>query len=731
MLNNRSSGNLLFSFMIVSTFVGLLILSHGLAAASEYEESRTNYFMDRSVNYAKELLLKEEYLSILYQCTAAELKTLKGEKVNSDINSPFWNLEPANFDRDNPDFASMELTDRYRIWVEFEEREYQRRLRTILDIRAKLIENATAEQKNRMFKRELARALKYYGQADWELATQLFDRLLLDYNFIEVDDVLFYQSEANLQLKRAGASLGYLLTLLAQCPNSNFRSAAYDVASRTMLELGKYRDLLILYRNYSNEGFPGEPAKMGGFQLRAAQSEVAYDAFENAVEILERISSDSQYYLASRYFLSDCLAALEKWPQAVEVLNEMIDMKQRDMSFERRRILTDEARIKLAFIYYKWEEYDKADELFDKVKNNSPFFDRVLMGKAWIAFQLNSYEDVIQNTEELLQIYPQSSEIYEAGSLTGYCYEQIGEKSTALTHFYDVLNAGVGRSKLQTFTKERERITRALSELQSLEETVFTSGNEQFYLEYKRAYNLLALSLKRIGLAELLEANEGMRILVAERVLLDRMVNEHRQMETEIESSRVASMMSDFLTLEDRIYDLMDRLRKAGDQRLKSTPLYYHESRVEYINLLADSISTNLEAEIMHLIASIEANEGLYSDAYEKGLVEKCIDYGLNLDNLKDVLGKSYTNYTMSEESRRPVLQTRVERWSDFSFSRYAMGGMEFDELDKKYQRLDQVEDYILTLDDMRARVPTATDSGDNAIPAGDDALQNSEIQPE
>lgn len=202
-------------------------------------------------------------------------------------------------------------------------------------------------------------------------------------------------------------------------------------------------------------------------------------------------------------------------------------------------------------------------------------------------------------------------------------------------------------------------------------------------------------------------------------------------MSEEIESSNNADMISDFIDLQDRIYALMDRLKLVGEQRVKATPLYYHEAQVGFINTMADSITTNLSVEIDHLVTTIEENGKLYKEALETNQVEKSINYGLKIDQLKKILNDSYVNYTLAEQSRRPVLQTRVDRWSDFSFSRYAMGGMEFDELDRMYERMKQVESYISTLDDMLERSGAETDSIKSEINLEDNASDNSDTQDE
>lgn len=680
-------------------------VSSSVGGDANFAELRDSYFTFRSVQFAEELLLKEEFLSVLYKCTVAELKLRRNEGLSSKIlDFPITHMEAAHFDLESPELANVHIGERYRLWVEFEEGEYQRRYQTILTLRSALIESANADQKQRMFRRELEKTLRYYGDKNWQISGLLFDRLLEDYHYQDVDDLLFYQAEVCIQEKQFDAALVYMNRLLNEVPNSQFRTKSYTKLSEILSTLGNGWDLIRLYRRYLDEKSPGDPAEMGGIHYRAAREEANLGHYQPAVEILKRVDPKSSYYFAAKYFMSDCLSALEEWPQAVDALTELIQMKRKNIPYDRWRMLIDEARIKLAYIYYEWEEYDKAEKLFDQVKSGSPFNDRVLLGKAWIAFQLDAYEEAIETSEELLRIYPLSTEIYEAGSLAGYCYEQIGEKNAAMASFYSVLEAGVGKNKLQTFSKERRRIHEALAQLQALEESVFSADDEQTFEDYKRARNLLEICLKRIGLAELLEVNAEMRSLVAERVLLNQLAQEHRTLEEEVIRTEDVELMADFVALEDRIYTIIDHLGKIGLEHIKSTPLYYKEAQIGYVNTLADTLSARIESGIASLQATLGETAQLYNEAFASKQADKCIEFGLRLDQGKEVLGQSYYNHTLAETSRRPMLTTRVDRWSDFSFNRYAMGGMEFDELERKYERLQQVEDYLLTLEEMALR---------------------------
>lgn len=712
MRQNRHSAKCATRGALCCGAILILVLGHGQALASSsgtapsgqsrFQELRDKYYTDRSIEFARELLLKEEYLSALYHCTVAELKARRKEGLDlKALWSPIWQLTPAQLNREDSTYLAADLARRYKLWKDFEEREFQRRLELIMQVRSQLISGGTAAQKERMFKRELKSALHDYGVADWELARLLFDRLLTDYGYHNVDDILYYQGQTCLQLRLFDGALEYFDRLLSTCPTSSFRSQSYDQASAILQALGSGAEIRKLYSDYLQEGSPGNPAKMGGVHLRAAHAEADLGHYQVAVEILERVDKKSSHYLASRYLLGDCLAALEDWSRAAEVFTAMLKAKPHNLPSGHWRLLKDEARVKLAYIYYKWGDYHKAAELFSEVRGYSPFYDRALMGKAWIAYQLDQYPDAIAKTEQLLDLYPRSIESYEASSLAGYCYEQMGDKNAAISHFLEVLQAGVGRSQLQSFLEERRRIGGAMAELRALEDKVFSGGDEGLFSEYKRSRDQLWICQQRVGLAELLEVNTRLRALVEERRALDSLLVVHTQMESVISQKKNAELIADFLKLEDRIYTAMEDLKAAGKKQLRTSPLYYQEAQIGYVNMRADSLSRNLDQEIEKLTASIKGTEGLKGAALNSGNVAKGLDLGKKADDLSGALDRTYSSQTQAASSRRSVLMTRVDRWSDFSFNRYAMGGMDLEELDRKYERLKQVEEYLATIDEL------------------------------
>jgi hypothetical protein len=247
-----------------------------------------------------------------------------------------------------------------------------------------------------------------------------------------------------------------------------------------------------------------------------------------------------------------------------------------------------------------------------------------------------------------------------------------------------------------------------MADLQAMEEQVFSSGDEKLYSDYRRARNQLWVCQQRIGLAELLKVNSHMRALVDERVALDSLIAAHSQLEERISHQPDQHLMAQFLAIDDRIWVSMDHLKKLGQDQAKSTPLYYKEAQVGYINARADSLSARLEAEIAELNQAASTTRTLQQTALGSQNVDQYLKLGVRLDAIDQTLDQTTLSQTEAENAHRPVLHTRVDRWSDFSFNRYAMGGMNLEQLDRKYERLRQVDEFIATLDEMIARANTA-----------------------
>lgn len=108
-----------------------------------------------------------------------------------------------------------------------------------------------------------------------------------------------------------------------------------------------------------------------------------------------------------------------------------------------------------------------------------------------------------------------------------------------------------------------------------------------------------------------------------------------------------------------------------------------------------------MEREIDLLAATINSTAELKKTSTEKNDVQSQLSLGRKLNDLQGALDQTNLNLTQAGGSRRPLVRTRVDRWSDFSFSRYAMGGMDLEELERKQERLKQVDEYLSTLDEI------------------------------
>ncbi|MFH1861385.1 MAG: tetratricopeptide repeat protein [bacterium] len=695
-----------------NVWVCLVLLSTALlmsfpvtGGASDFQELSDQFFLDRSADFAQELILKEQTLTVLYQSVVAELKSRRlecstAEVVNFDI--PQFESDP--FDLNDPAYEHKPLAERYRLWMDFEENEFQQRSQDVNQIRQALIQSASSAQKLRMFRYELQQALTFYSRQEWKIASLLLDHLLNDYSYRTVDDILFYQGEACLQLGYEVVALDYLMQILNGYPKSSFRPQAYQRAALIHHNLGSERSLLLLYNIYIQEGMPGDENVQGEMHLRAAQVEATSNNPENAIQCLQRTPPESSYYLPARYLMADCHITLQQWEPAAEVLKGILAGDWKGLVCKNWSALLEEARLKLALIYSETGDYDQAKAVLAEFKTNSPLYDRVMLGKAWIAYRLDRHEKAVRQLAELLRCYPHSPEIYEASSLLGHCYNELGDQDAALDYFMQVLEAGVSQASLKDYQKEKFINQQLRSNVVSLEEPIFLSQDEELFQRYRTIRNLLEINARRLQLAELVEVNSFMREIVTERARLAKLLDEHAELESDLISMENAALISDFMQLENRILNIMEQLNQVGLEQSENVPLYYHEAQTEYRNSLANEINKQFNAEIYRLTASQTATQAILRQGIGEIEQDARLKIQNQLDDVHRMLLESYARQSEIQNARRQTMTSRLERWSNFSFMRYAMSGRSFDDLDKKYERIRKLDDYISALDEIIAR---------------------------
>lgn len=97
----------------------------------------------------------------------------------------------------------------------------------------------------------------------------------------------------------------------------------------------------------------------------------------------------------------------------------------------------------LAWSYFKLNQYDKALEVFKKIKELDPFILDGYTGPGWIHFKTAQYDQAVQYFQEALMVDQESSDAF-AG--LGWCYIRKNEARTAKASLETALQKGLKNS---------------------------------------------------------------------------------------------------------------------------------------------------------------------------------------------------------------------------------------------------------------------------------------------
>ncbi len=98
-------------------------------------------------------------------------------------------------------------------------------------------------------------------------------------------------------------------------------------------------------------------------------------------------------------------------------------------------MLKDQARLKLADLYFQQKKYFEASDYYADIENVKLWGDRRYLGLAWCNYMVLEYVDAIENAEKLVVEFPQSVYHGEAEFIQGACYLDLEDPAFAVDHF--------------------------------------------------------------------------------------------------------------------------------------------------------------------------------------------------------------------------------------------------------------------------------------------------------
>ncbi|MBN1781429.1 tetratricopeptide repeat protein [bacterium] len=562
--------------------------------------------------------------------------------------------------------------------------DYKLKLAKYQFYRMKLRKNANAVQAQRIFQRDLQRALKTYNSADFELSRLQLQDVLDQYLDSHVlDDVMYYRCESSYGLNYLDEALDGYEKLTVTYPNSEY--AAKAMVKMIFIhyiygDVEKQVDLyqrLIIRKSQISAGTWGTTTYLVGYsQFRSGQ-------FRKALETLRNTGTGSVYYFPSLYLSAACHSNLGENDRAIQLYQQLIE-RIGVQSSPMLGQLKNNAQLKLGLIYYEKGQTQLARDCFNRVAVESENYDLSVLGDAWAAYREGRPAEALKSVETLLDDNLISNYMYEAKVLAASSKELLGDKEAALRDLKQVTEMG--------------KQARSGSRRGSAADVERPLRNEQeriLYQEAKRIQQFLRGDLETVHLeaADQSEFAGTQEKLQGEIATLDQLENLAMDDENPTSLSQIRQLRGQVIeTLQDHGTD---------DKRFKTSqndaPLIRQMGMTEYLKYLFRSLLLETLSQKDKIHINIASAEQLMNEARDKGRYNISLQMEINREELEDYYLKLNQYEVWLKENLPQEFRIEVDQWT--SFSSYGISNLYFTRIQEIDERSAQISRIMASLD--------------------------------
>jgi TolA-binding protein len=711
---NRESGivirKLLYRFLL-PLFI-LLPLMQLQAFTSEdstqFQEELRDYYRNEIIDFNYELSLKEATL-------LGQLRSLNRElRQRGDFNPPagFYDSSIDSFvsqERVSEELAnSINLPRRVDAWMQQQRRILEAKSLKIDNNKFQLIANSRNDQLLRMFRFDLEMAAYTYAEGNYELAIMQFEDIIRYYSYVNLDDVYFLLAEANFAALRYDAAREHYLYIQNEFPHNPWQGPLLDHLLYSWFSSGNYQEITTFFESRERVIFALPDEWRNEILYMVGVSFYQTEDYARALELLKQTGGD--YSLRSRHLQATCCIFLDNPEQAQELLIGLGSIKLRRGNEELIRYIRDDANIKMGYLMFERGEFQEALAAFDRVGVDSPLADNAILGRAWAEINVNDYESAIEYSRQLIELYPGSRFIFEAYVLAGHAYELFDMQDNSVAYYTHVLQEGGRFDRIQEYSDERRNIVRELKRLRQLETTVFDQEDLAGYQDYLDLNENLNTLYRRIRYLLLIEANESMREYIVERAAIQRLQQQLLETSDPALASDDPDIVAALGDLRSTGRLLEKRIILSGLIEINKNPIVQLENERAYRESLFEGVREEVAEEQQLIATAVEESEQLVIRSQAGDEFIDVVSSQVNQDMLHDLEGLLDRYQTRLHLNRREPVSSNINRWSDISFSRLALGKIQFNQLMEMDDRLQEVDGYLNAIDQLleKMEVPVA-----------------------
>lgn len=711
---------------LLALFLGVIVVlspnlvasaqSHleGTPAGNLYQDYATQYFLDRSVQFAKDMLIDESYLAVLTESVVKEIKARNKEGTlhSSDLTNHAWASLPAFSPFDPNQFKDRRINKAYPAWERSQFESFFRSWIQVEEIHNQLIRSASPTQKQRMFRIEYARALQAYADEKWELAILSFDGILNAFGYRTVDDILFYRSESCLQLGYFYQAFEGYQRIISDYPESSYGENAIVRAVAILDRLRLTESLKQFCQSWESKVNASTASTQDLVHFKLAQIYFLDRDYDQTISHATLISSAFPDRNVANSLLASSWALKGDYIKAIPLLQAIIADRKASRAFR------DDATVKLAAIYFDLDEYQESIATANRVPTDSPLYPRALLIQAWGYFRQDDFQNTINVTSRFLKYYPSDESVYEAASLEACAQQSPAAPESGKTVFQNIMDDAAKSWSLEAAAQERQELFETLQDAIGLEEAVFMDGRKDLFEQYVRTRSDLTILAQRLRLYEVWEANAKLRPVLTEDREVTRVARELHDVSEAVKATRASSPLNTYVGMEDKLSNLHGRLGSLYEMLELSNPPYMREYESKFDRDFSGRLMAKAQTELDQLENSVSSVTTLMNQTRDRESYAARFALEQERRNLGSSLNRLDTERTeLGGISARPALtsqeipKTHLEEWAEFGFRRTFLSGGLLNRYSFSLSRIDDLNRYLNTIELLLSTESAKSDS--------------------
>lgn len=655
------------------------------------------FFLRRDVDFALEMTLRESFLAWLYVGINAEVDARSGDDLNGTLRaiSP---PELQGLDEESYAFADSLLEAPLRIrflaWEDYQRTEFNHKFLQARLIKDRLIRGATPEQRKRMFNRDLESTFLTYRDEDFRDAILRFDELIDSYGYTDVSDLAFFRGESYLGIQIYDQAQADFQFVADHSAEPWYRLRALERLIALAGDHGSVSRVKQLWSQYDFEA----GGQKGDDYWRIAEMTAKYlivgSEWKAARDILDAIPNDSADPASAALRAADCSLALLELDDAEARYNALLSPAKEEKGASGPEVLA-EARLKTGYIDYLRGDFDTAFQKLGSVKGAGDVAERAEIGCIWALFRLSAYPQVISRCQKFINDHSQSQYLYEARCLIGFSSEMMGSADPALDNYRVVMLALDDRQEFHDFNYELAAISDALGRLQELEAAIFVGGEIDLFSEYLNVRRQLQRLMDGLRFVRSLKTTPFLKDVLKEQKELYALFQEQNELEQKLYAAQDSKLLDQYQQTLSSLMNVGSELATGIRYYMKQKSLLQREEDKLYEMQMSDTLRAQLEQEwgaTREALALVRQYRESADQSADPHTLVDLTGVEIELAGVQDHILKVRADLRRFGQE---AVVSNLDLWSDFAYSRYTYGGLNFDFLYSREDRIGQLDEYI------------------------------------